>query len=137
MRQASMLHYVRVRQATEPSSREATSSTAAEQDEEQRSVTPTALDVGDSANVDLPDLSRHLLGNIQDVIHDMGLATEFTTYKQFAFSNIASGQYKEKLLSFLNTKRPDPDRSLVPIEAFASDNERSNWDTHCLKIDNL
>ncbi|QGI99882.1 hypothetical protein CEK26_012951 [Fusarium fujikuroi] len=108
-----------------------------ESDEEERSVTPAPVDAGNGANVDFPDLAQHMLGTIQDIVRDMGLDKGSTTYKAFAMDNIADGTYKGKLSSFLAKNHPEPERSLVPVGAFASNNERSTWDTHCPKIDGL
>ncbi|WKT49879.1 hypothetical protein QSH57_014826 [Fusarium oxysporum f. sp. vasinfectum] len=144
---AYLLRSGRERLVTDPSSQEDTSSAATvlgtlsnngfESDEEERSVTPAPLDAGNNANVDFPDLSQQMLGTIQDIVRDMGLDKESTTYKAFAMDNIADGTYKEKLSSFLAKDHPEPERSLVPVGAFASNNERSTWDTHCPKIDGL
>ncbi|KAG5769125.1 hypothetical protein H9Q72_003545 [Fusarium xylarioides] len=108
-----------------------------ESDEEERSVTPAPVDAGNGANVDFPDLAQQMLGTIQDIVRDMGLDKESTIYKAFAIDNIADRTNKGKLLSFLAKNHPEPERSLVPIGAFASNNERSTWDTYCPRIDGL
>uniref|UniRef100_A0A0D2YC38 Uncharacterized protein n=1 Tax=Fusarium oxysporum (strain Fo5176) TaxID=660025 RepID=A0A0D2YC38_FUSOF len=61
----------------------------------------------------------------------LGIETSVSSYRALALSVIEDCPLKRELIAFVDGETEDPHESLVPIDAFAADNDRADWHTHC------
>ncbi|EXK86199.1 hypothetical protein FOQG_09914 [Fusarium oxysporum f. sp. raphani 54005] len=61
----------------------------------------------------------------------LGIETSVSSYRALALSVIEDYPLKRELIAFVDGETEDPHESLVPIDAFAADNDRADWHTHC------
>ncbi|KAL2683116.1 hypothetical protein Neosp_007582 [[Neocosmospora] mangrovei] len=64
----------------------------------------------------------------------LGLETQASTFLDFALELVPASALKSKLVAFLDAPYAATDQSLVPIDAFLSRPDRSDWDTHCVTM---
>ncbi|KAF4991708.1 hypothetical protein FGRMN_7653 [Fusarium graminum] len=59
------------------------------------------------------------------------VATQVPTYRDLAFSLIEESPLKWDLIAFVDAETEPPQESLVPVDAFAADSDRTDWHIHC------
>lgn len=92
---------------------------------------------GDDGNMDAVDRGEYIARKVKLTAEALGIETSAITYKDFLFSLMENSPLKVKVGNFLDAEVPEPEHSLVPIDAFAQKKDRTEWDTHSLAIDEM
>ncbi|KAJ6445483.1 hypothetical protein O9K51_00244 [Purpureocillium lavendulum] len=106
---------------------------------EQISVLPGPNDqfIGTSAN-HVAGFSTQLLPDaVKSTARAIGSETEAVSYKAFLLSLVDECPLKRQLVDFVDAEVPAVEQSLVPIDAFVGNPDRSSWDIHCPVVNKL
>ncbi|CAG7555914.1 unnamed protein product [Fusarium equiseti] len=68
---------------------------------------------------------------VHDTAQALGVETSVSRYRDLVLSLIKDCPLKRDLVAFADTPRKAPDESLVPVDAFINDSDRTDWHTHC------
>ncbi|KAJ4122699.1 hypothetical protein NW768_010138 [Fusarium equiseti] len=72
---------------------------------------------------------------VHDTAQALGVETSVSTYRDLVLSLIKDCSLKRDLVAFVDAPRKAPHESLVPVDAFINDSDRTDWHTHCLDMD--
>lgn len=92
---------------------------------------------GDDGNMDAIDRGEYIARKVKLTAEALGIETSAITYKDLLFSLMENSPLKVKVGNFLDAEVPEPEHSVVPIDAFAQKKDRTEWDTHSLAIDEM
>ncbi|KAM0222213.1 hypothetical protein ACHAPA_004973 [Fusarium lateritium] len=68
---------------------------------------------------------------VSSTARTLGIETSVSTYRDLALSLIEDCPLKRDLVLFVDAERQTPQDSLVPIDAFTTDSDRTDWHIHC------
>ena len=68
---------------------------------------------------------------VHDTAQALGVETSVSTYRDLVLSLIKDCPLKRDLVAFVDTPRKAPNESLVPVDAFINDSDRTDWHNHC------